>query len=616
MLRFFSSEHLHSTGSLKQLLNPSFFIFLTCFLLLSPLSASFSESPASDIQRVRLYPGKAEITRVQTLSLQKGSNRITITHLPRGVMDWSVRGELTGNFQGKIVSLKVESVALLEKYQKRVRELETRLDQLHDRDRIHLDQIAALNEEMDFLHAFRDRNGRDHSAPVLNGKTNLATLENSMKFSSSRTERILTEKRLTEIKRREIGKEIQKLEYELRKETGEDYFRSFMNLSEERRKKGGALNEQTFGKLQQDYMVNRSFRVAPGSGPDTEKQIILEIDSPVTGKFPFLFSYLIQDGDWKMNYDLRAMPMDDLVNLTVYGDIRQTTGEDWKEVELILSTGSPSTSLQDFSMRPLYLDTYSGNINELKEKGLRMRQEQAMVQQSLPNAELPAGYRDTDDRSVESGLYMEYRYPVKVNIPSTSDYQRRRLKEIALKGGEFRYELYPETSPSALLKYIMQNPGPESWINGEARLFYESQFTGRTSLPLILPDAKEKVLIAQEDRLTGKKVLVKKFKDRAGVFGNTERISYTYRILLDNHTGKEIAFFLYDRLPVSRNEKVTVEIKLPQGYPVEDPDYRKEANREKGFRRYRLSLGPGEKRQLQYELIVTHPSDVTIPNLP
>ena len=54
-----------------------------------------------------------------------------------------------------------------------------------------------------------------------------------------------------------------------------------------------------------------------------------------------LLSYLVNNVSWSPKYNIRAFPTEKIMTVAYYGLINQTTGEDWTNVKLTLSTAEP-----------------------------------------------------------------------------------------------------------------------------------------------------------------------------------------------------------------------------------------------------------------------------------
>lgn len=595
-------------------------ILLTIYFFSFPLS---SEEITGKITDVKLYPGRAELTRVVHLNLNQGKNRIVISGLPDSLLDWSVRGSFDENFQGRIESLKVERRILLEERKKQVRDIEESLDKLNRKDRVLQDKLNTLDGEMEFLNAFRDSLSRTKGPEILKGKEDLKKVASSMTFYSSQLNSINERRRGVETERLALGKEIQRLEFELNLLTGKKYMQAVTDINRELRKKGSMKAEQSYLNVADDYNTALNFMIAPTNPVPREKTIILELNSQKKQNVSFTFKHLVDGGRWNMNYDLRAEPSQKTARLIIYGDLEQTTGEDWKNVSLALSTGSPST-LSDFSLSPRKLVAY--NIEE-QEKRYNKKDyysddiQQSVAQRSMGAEAADEGYfdREEDTSTDTSGFYMEFRFPGLITVNSEKGDQRRRLKEVSLPldADSLRFELFPEERPNALLKYTVKNPGPEVWLSGNARLYYEGQFTGNSSLPRLKSGAEKNVLLGSEDRLTARKTLINRYEDSRGVFAGKKRIRYSYEIEIENALKEEKKVYLYDRIPVSQSESVEVVVEPGKsGLPPEDPAFKEDYRYQSGIRRYTINLAPGKKFTYTYDVIITHDEDFRVSGLP
>ncbi len=69
-----------------------------------------------------------------------------------------------------------------------------------------------------------------------------------------------------------------------------------------------------------------------------------------------------------------------------------------------------------------------------------------------------------------------------------------------------------------------------------------------------------------------------------------------------------------DRIPVSQNEKIVVEIRNPSLQPAPE-EGKEDTEFQQGQRKYTLELKPGEKRAINYELVVTYDKEAGIQGL-
>ena len=63
---------------------------------------------------------------------------------------------------------------------------------------------------------------------------------------------------------------------------------------------------------------------------------------PIAGKYDFTISYIANNAYWIPYYDVRVDDIKSPIKLITKAKISQTTGIDWKQVKLSLSTSMPS----------------------------------------------------------------------------------------------------------------------------------------------------------------------------------------------------------------------------------------------------------------------------------
>jgi hypothetical protein len=79
-------------------------------------------------------------------------------------------------------------------------------------------------------------------------------------------------------------------------------------------------------------------------------------------------------------------------------------------------------------------------------------------------------------------------------------------------------------------------------------------------MPLVAPADKFKVFFGPDRALRAKRQLVSKSTGSSGLFGGSQSTTWDYKVTIDNSTGKDARVELFDRRPISRNDKIEVEL--------------------------------------------------------
>ena len=88
-------------------------------------------------------------------------------------------------------------------------------------------------------------------------------------------------------------------------------------------------------------------------------EIVVELDVAKATTASFSFSYISPNASWQPYYDMRSDGIGKPVKLEAKGLISQTTGIEWKDVDLVLSTNDPYENTTEPDLQPWYLYYYN-----------------------------------------------------------------------------------------------------------------------------------------------------------------------------------------------------------------------------------------------------------------
>lgn len=88
-------------------------------------------------------------------------------------------------------------------------------------------------------------------------------------------------------------------------------------------------------------------------------EVEVELDVEKAGNIDFDFTYITHKASWKPYYDMRSNGVGAPVLLEAKGLVTQSTGIDWKNVKLILSTNDPYDNTQEPTLEPWYVNYHT-----------------------------------------------------------------------------------------------------------------------------------------------------------------------------------------------------------------------------------------------------------------
>ncbi|MEU8227354.1 DUF4139 domain-containing protein [Kribbella sp. NPDC048915] len=292
-------------------------------------------------------------------------------------------------------------------------------------------------------------------------------------------------------------------------------------------------------------------------------------------------SYVVGGAGWSSSYDVRLK--DDRLTLDWFGLIRQTTGEDWPECDLTLSTARPMVTAKVPELTPWYLDRARppaplapGNV----------------VPQSAMFEAAGSAAPDFIEQSAimkEGVTAASYKPPRPVAVPADGATHRATIATVELDA-ELDYITAPVRSTDVHLRSTVVNSSVHTFPAGRAAVFHDADFVGSAALPLWAPGEDVELALGLDDRIRVERKLVRREATKA-TLGSTRRRQVEYETTIENHTPRQARITVLDQLPVARDHEITVKPLTIDPEPAETTDL--------GVITWKLDLAPGAKTKLK-----------------
>ena len=218
-----------------------------------------------------------------------------------------------------------------------------------------------------------------------------------------------------------------------------------------------------------------------------------------------------------------------------------------------------------------------------------------------------------------SGPAVSYRLPRTVTVLTNADReQRTRIANLDVDAAFVRIAA-PSLTEDVYLKATLLNTSDYQLLPGRAAVFLDGDFIGPTALPSTAPGAEFDLHFGVDRALRARRQLLRKEEGSAGFFGGSVRVAYDYRIELDNPGNAPVAVELWDRIPVSRDERIKIVLDGPSAPLATDAEYVNE-ERPQGLLKWIVQVPAGATGRnafaITYGLRIEHPKDLDITALP
>lgn len=289
------------------------------FLLLLLSFNLLSAQQSSKINDVTVYLNGAEINRKASVALKPGTSEFTFNGLSPYIQESSI--QISGLQKASILSINYGIYYLSKQKQNdSIAALQKALKDLDAKIQYHYDLIFGYNEELSLI----QNNKR------LGNETQVVSLEKLKTFAAYYRTRITELKIVTNKSNSEI----------------ENY------------------QEIQVGIKNQLADFNLDKKVQTG-------EIVLKLNSDAISNLDLKISYNIKNAGWFPIYDLKADKINNPINLEYKAHVYQNSGNDWTDVNLVLSASDPNTNNEKPIVNPKYLNFVSAYGNYPSQRAIR-----------------------------------------------------------------------------------------------------------------------------------------------------------------------------------------------------------------------------------------------------
>lgn len=259
------------------------------------------------IRSVTVYQGQALVTREVDLADRTGLWEVIITGLPEHVMPASLHAEPIDGAEIRSVRYRVRPV------QEDVR-----------------DEVRQLDEEIRKLQAnIQEVQSRQN---VLQQR--IQYLDKLEGFTATTSQKELSEGVLDAATLTELSEYL----FTQRETVAKEQLDAAQRLQD--------LNEQL-------QVLQRRRSVIAGSSAKTVREAVVFANIPKDAAGKLRLRYLVSQASWTPSYVLRASLEQSHVQVGYYASVQQMSGEDWPDVEMTLSTATPSLVAKAPALEPL-----------------------------------------------------------------------------------------------------------------------------------------------------------------------------------------------------------------------------------------------------------------------
>ncbi len=506
----------------------------------------------SRIESVTLFRNGAQLVRKANLTLKQGENTVVLGDLPAGFDVASIRVSLSGKSVINGVSYRdnhIQDFSASPEYASLQKQLKTL-------------QEKAENEQL-IYDTWKEEEGLIQANKKLGAETTGVTAAQLTAMADMYRIRLLEVKqKLLDSKRRqeENYKEIGKIQAQ--------------------------INEWTQSN------ANRH-----------TGEVVVDIYAPTSGEANLKLIYFDARASWSTHFEARVVGLAAPMNLVQKAKINQYTGEDWKQVNMALTTGDPSYNTVAPVISPWFLyfnpiyqkNNYAlGAASAQVRSNVRPAKEEAMLDEVAVLPEASAR---------ENLTFTEYTLADKTSIPADNNLHEVHLKSYEIPA-KYRYKAVPKLDNKVYLLAEITEWDQYNLSSGAVKLFVEDTYLGDTYLNMSEVSDTLSLSLGPDIAVAAKREKVKEYQ-KTSFLSSKKQIQKGWELSLKNNKTAAIEVTLIDQVPLSTVDEMEVEVDELSGGSL---------NKETGVVEWKLTLKPGEqiKKKLAYKVKIPKDQSVNL----
>ncbi len=498
---------------------------------------------AGEVDAVTVYRGQALVTRVVEVPGPAGLREVLVTDLPQHIVPNSIYAESANGLEVRSVSYRERPVS--EDVREEVRELDVKIRDFEDQLRANQAQQKVVEKQRAYLDKLEQFSATTSHAELSSGVLNAQTLKDLTEYVFSQR---------SELVEREL-----------------------------------ALATGTRDLSEQLDLVRRHREKITGASSRTMREAVVYVHSDIADGSKLRLRYMVNQAGWEPSYTARRDGDAGRVALRYLAMVHQSSGEDWKNASLTLSTATPSltaisptlipmevtlTSQQttqqaasaavvEQQQRELAVQLWRGNVgwnyNHVTFDKRYQNQKMNSIAGQIQNMELNNAFARVNFAAAPSedrGFCVTYELSDRLSLPSRADRQLIQIASLTLDSEYYKIAT-PVLTPFVYNEASVTNGKELVLLAGPIASYANGQFVGHGRIATVAAGERFTVGFGIDSTLRASRQLVER---EESIQGGNRVIDFAYRLSMENFGGEPATVRVMDRLPMAKESQVRLEL--------------------------------------------------------
>lgn len=347
----------------------------------------------------------------------------------------------------------------------------------------------------------------------------------------------------------------------------------------------------------------------------TRECVVVLVDVKTSSTTKLTVNYMVENASWVPVYDVRLSENSDKAQFNCKAVVKQQTSADWKDVNLVLSSGNPRVLgqvpvlypyyLQPTAVVPVFAQKAMNNLSNTVQRGVEDQVDMELADENMETTPSESSSMVTVANISQSMNTANFIIKMPYTVQTGGEGSEVQVAE-QLMPVVYEYITVPGVSQEALLVATIPEFGKYNLLYGEAALYLDNSFRGRQQIDRSSISPLKDVLNLSMG--VDKNIIVKRVPKQnytKSVSGGAVREERLWETTVRNNKNIPMKIKIEEQYPISKNSEIK----------VEDLSYTKEnatVDEPSGKVTWVIALAPNASAVVSVGYTVKYPKKMTL----
>jgi uncharacterized protein (TIGR02231 family) len=368
------------------------------------------------------------------------------------------------------------------------------------------------------------------------------------------------------------------------------------------------------------------------ANPPRKMEVRIDVNAQAAAHAVLRVSYTVRGARWSPLYDARLDTGKDVgrgkdsnkdtgkdgrkpaVELVRRAEVVQTTGEDWQDVQLAVSTARTAKGGSAPELRPLIVRypiprrAFSQAPMSAAPAAPAGAASKAMMKERADGVDQEkydkVAAEEQEATADSQGFQVVYHIPGHVSVSASEGAKNFRISSATITPDLLLLRAAPAVDATAFLEADFKHVEDAPLLPGPVAIYRDGTYVGRGQIAMTAKDENVRLGFGADDSVKIVRSTLRQLEGSAGILSTSKTERRDYKTSIRNGHDMPIRIIIEDQVPVSEIDEVKVEM-----LSVTTPPTEKDVRNRRGVMAWSLDLAPGAAKDLRIAWLVRWPSD-------